>query len=171
MIQKIVDGICQALSREFTEQEYEIYTESVEQGLKVPCFSVLMLKASIERQSEHRYQKTYPFGVQYFPESEEPYAECQAILERLYRTMELIKTEIGNLRGTELSGQISDGVLVFTVNYGVFAGETTALPEMTEASLWLPAYFPALCGQMQNRTHVRSWLLLLRGVNSTNLIK
>ena len=60
MIQKIVDGICQTLSREFTEQEYEIYTESVEQGLKVPCFSVLMLKASIERQSEHRYQKTYP---------------------------------------------------------------------------------------------------------------
>lgn len=109
MIQKIVNGICQALSREFTEQEYEIYTESVEQGLKVPCFSVLMLKASIERQSEHRYQKTYPFSVQYFPESEEPYAECQAILERLYRTMELIETEIGNLRGTELSGQISDG--------------------------------------------------------------
>ena len=36
MIQKIVDGICQTLSREFTEQEYEIYTESVEQGLKVP---------------------------------------------------------------------------------------------------------------------------------------
>ena len=59
MIQKIVDGICQALSREFTEQEYEIYTESVEQGLKAPCFSVLMLKASIERQSGHRYQKTY----------------------------------------------------------------------------------------------------------------
>ena len=135
MIQKIVDGICQALSREFTEQEYEIYTESVEQGLKAPCFSVLMLKASIERQSEHRYQKTYPFSVQYFPESEEPYAECQAILERLYRTIELIETEIGNLRGTELSGQISDGVLVFTVNYGVFAGETTALPEMTEVSV------------------------------------
>lgn len=29
MIQKIVDGICQTLSREFTEQEYEIYTESI----------------------------------------------------------------------------------------------------------------------------------------------
>lgn len=28
MIQKIVDGICQTLSREFTEQEYAIYTES-----------------------------------------------------------------------------------------------------------------------------------------------
>ena len=52
-----------------------------------------------------------------------------------YRTMELIETEIGNLRGTELSGQISDGVLVFTVNYGVFAGETTALLEMTEVSV------------------------------------
>ena len=135
MIQKIVDGICQALSREFTEQEYEIYTESVEQGLKVPCFSVLMLEASMERQSEHRYRKIYPFSIQYFPESEEPYAECQAILERLYRTMELIKTEIGNLRGTELSGQISDDVLVFTVNYGVFAGEMAELPEMEKVSV------------------------------------
>ena len=47
MIQKIVDGICQALSREFTEQEYEIYTESVEQGLKVPCFSVIHSAFSI----------------------------------------------------------------------------------------------------------------------------
>ena len=135
MIQKIVDGICQALSREFAEQEYEIYTESVEHGLKVPCFSVLMLEVSMERQSEQRCRKNYPFSIQFFPESEEPYAECQAILERLYRTVELIETEVGNLRGTELSGQISDGVLVFTVNYGVFTGETMELPEMKKVSV------------------------------------
>ena len=135
MIQKIIDGICQALSSKFTEQSYEIYTESVEQGLHVPCFSVLMLEATMQRHGTHRYYKVYPFSIHYFPSTEESYAECQAVMERLYRILELISTEIGNIRGTELSGQISDGVLVFTVNYELFAGEKTELPEMTEVSV------------------------------------
>ena len=45
-----------------------------------------------------------------------------------------------------------------------------ALPERTEASFWSPACFPVLCGQMRNRTHVHSWLLLLCGVNSNILL-
>ena len=37
MINKIIDGICAVINLEFGD-EYEIYTESIEQGLEEPCF-------------------------------------------------------------------------------------------------------------------------------------
>ena len=37
MIKKIIDGILAALSEEFGD-EYTLYTESVKQGMKEPCF-------------------------------------------------------------------------------------------------------------------------------------
>ena len=39
MVNKIVDGIVQAISAAYGE-EYEIYTENVEQGLTEPCFLI-----------------------------------------------------------------------------------------------------------------------------------
>lgn len=37
MINKIIDGISISLNAEFGD-DYKIYTESIEQGLKEPCF-------------------------------------------------------------------------------------------------------------------------------------
>ena len=39
MINKIIDGISVAINSEFGDP-YEIYTESIEQGLVEPCFSI-----------------------------------------------------------------------------------------------------------------------------------
>ena len=43
MINKIIDGICAAIHSEFGK-DYEIYTETAEQGLTEPCFSVICVK-------------------------------------------------------------------------------------------------------------------------------
>ncbi len=43
MINKIVDGISKAINKEFGNN-YEIYTDGVEQGLNEPCFSIVSLK-------------------------------------------------------------------------------------------------------------------------------
>ena len=42
MINKIIDGISEAIFTEFGDG-YDIYTESIEQGLIEPCFSILCL--------------------------------------------------------------------------------------------------------------------------------
>ena len=42
MINEIIDGISVAINTEFGD-DYEIYTESIEQGLEEPCFSILCL--------------------------------------------------------------------------------------------------------------------------------
>ena len=42
MINKIIDGISIALNAEFGN-DYEIYTDNIEQGLKEPCFSIVCL--------------------------------------------------------------------------------------------------------------------------------
>lgn len=43
MIQKIIDGICLAISSSFGD-DYEIYTESVEQDLKDGSFIIVPVK-------------------------------------------------------------------------------------------------------------------------------
>ena len=62
MIQKIVDGICMAIRTEY-DKSFRIYTESVAQGLKEPCFSVLWLNGSNEKGVGVRHNRTYPFII------------------------------------------------------------------------------------------------------------
>ena len=42
MMDKIINGIVNQIRQIYDESKYEIYTESVEQGLKEPCFSNFM---------------------------------------------------------------------------------------------------------------------------------
>ena len=44
MMDKIINGIVNQIRQIYDESKYEIYTESVEQGLKEPCFSILCLE-------------------------------------------------------------------------------------------------------------------------------
>jgi len=48
MINNIITGISQKLDEEFNVNgdEYTIYTDGVEQGLKEPCFFIFSLKPS-----------------------------------------------------------------------------------------------------------------------------
>lgn len=119
MINKIIDGISVAINTEFGD-DYEIYTESIEQGLKEPCFSILCLKPTFEQFLGRRYLRTNQFCIHYFPKSNERQAECNAVIERLYECLENITVDGDLIRGTELHSEISDGVLSFFVNYDLF---------------------------------------------------
>ena len=120
MINKITDGISVAINSEFGD-DYEIYTKSVEQGLKEPCFSVLCLKPTINQFLGTRYHRTNQFCVHYFPKSKnEPRLECYAVQERLMDCLELITIDGDLVRGTSMHGEINDDVLSFFVNYDMF---------------------------------------------------
>lgn len=134
MIQKVIDGIITAIRTEY-DKSFRIYTESVEQGLKEPCFSILCLDGSGEKKAVTRHKRTQLFIIRYFPASEEePIAECNEVMERLYTLLELIDAGV-KLRGIDMKGNITDGVLQFRVTYKSFLLEKKETVTMDEIEI------------------------------------
>ena len=120
MIQAIIDGIIKAIRTEY-DKSFRIYTESIEQGLKEPCFFVRCLSPMNEREISDRYRRTYPFMITYFPSTKEPYAECQNVCETLFGLLNDVETDVGVVHMTETSGEVVDGNLQFSMQCQVFA--------------------------------------------------
>ena len=135
MINKIIDGISVAINSEFGDP-YEIYTDSVGQGLTEPCFSILCLNPTIEQFLGKRYFRTNQFCVHYFPSSSEKQSECLSVTERLMTSLETITIDGDLVRGTKMNSEIVDGVLSFFVNYDMFVykKETELSPSMESIS-------------------------------------
>jgi hypothetical protein len=119
MINKIIDGIIDALTTEFGDG-YEVYTENIEQGLEEPCFSIRCLKPTNEHFFGEKYFRTNQFCIHYFPESADTQYECFAVLERLFKAMEYIIVDDDLTRGTEMKSEWNGDVLHFFVNYDMF---------------------------------------------------
>lgn len=119
MIKKIIDAVSVSINAEFGD-EYEIYTENLEQGLTEPCFSILCLNPTIEQFRGNKYYRTNQFCIQYFPSSTEKNAECFDVQERLMDCLEYITVGTDLTRGTKMNGQVVSGVLNFFVNYDMF---------------------------------------------------
>ncbi len=120
MIKKIIDGILAALSEEFGD-EYTLYTESVKQGMKEPCFFVFCISPNTRVFRGRRYYHENQFAIQYLTAADEPRAECASVAERLFACLELITVDGDLMRGTDMNADISDEVLTFTVNYNYFS--------------------------------------------------
>lgn len=119
MINKIIDGISVAINSEFGDP-YEIYTESIEQGLTEPCFSVLCLNPTINQVLGRRYFRRNQFCIHYFPSTDEKQSECFTVLDRLMGALEMITVDGDQCRGTGMHGEVVDDVLSFFVNYDMF---------------------------------------------------
>lgn len=130
MINKIIDGISVAINSEFGDP-YEIYTESIEQGLNEPCFSILCLNPTINQVLGKRYFRTHQFCIHYFPSSDEKKSECHAVTERLMDALEIITVDGDLCRGTGMHSEVVDNVLSFFVNYDMYVyKEKPAAPAM-----------------------------------------
>ena len=119
MIDKIIDGISVAINSEFGDP-YEIYTESIEQGLVEPCFSILCLNPTINQVLGKRYFRKNQFCIHYFPSSDEKRSECHSVIERLMDALEIIEVDGDQCRGTDMHSEVVDNVLSFFVNYDMF---------------------------------------------------
>jgi hypothetical protein len=130
MINKIIDGISVAINSEFGDP-YEIYTEFIKQGLNEPCFSILCLNPTRKQVLGKRYFRKNMFCIHYFPSSDEKQSECHAVTERLMDVLEIITVDGDLCRGTEMHGEVVDGVLSFFVNYDMYVyKEKAAEPSM-----------------------------------------
>ncbi|MCQ4637139.1 hypothetical protein NE619_10415 [Anaerovorax odorimutans] len=119
MINKLTDGIAQALSEAFGK-DYGIYTENLEQDAIKPCFLITCVTPKNKLFRGQRYYRENLFMVQYFPEGPRPRNESMAVQERLYLALEFVKVGDRQVFGTGMEGEFADGVLKFRVNYNVF---------------------------------------------------
>lgn len=101
--------------------ELPVYDEAVEQGLKQPCFFVLLIESSQAREIDRRYRRFNSFDVHYFPapDADAPREACELMAERLYSEIEYVRGAEGGYRGTGMRHEIVDGVLHFFVQYNV----------------------------------------------------
>ena len=135
MINKIIDGISVAINSKFGDH-YEIYTESVEQGLNEPCFSILCLNPTINQVLGKRYFRTNQFCIHYFPSSDEKVSECYAVAEDLFTTLEIITIDGDRCRGTDMHAEVTDNVLSFFVNYDMYVYKEKDAKTMMEDLLY-----------------------------------
>lgn len=134
MINKIIDGISVAINSEFGDP-YEIYTESIEQGLIEPCFSILCLNPTINQVLGKRYFRSNQFCIHYFPSSNESQSECHSVAERMMDALEIIEVDGDLCRGTDMHCEVVDNVLSFFVNYNMYVyKEKAAEPTMETVS-------------------------------------
>lgn len=137
-IQNLIDAIAEALFREFGDA-YEIYTEKVEQDLSTPCFRVRCLNPTKGKHVGRLYKRTNQFSVQYIPDSLEADGECNAVLERLFDCLEDVALNGKPIHGTDQHGEITDGILTFTVNYDGFVLQESNETNMSDVEFVIEA--------------------------------
>lgn len=130
MINSIVDGIITALKQAYPT--YDVYTESVEQGLEPPCFFVRPVSPEVKHYRGARYYRQHLFAVHFFPVTEDSRAEINEVIEKLFLHLEYITVDEEPMRGTNMRTEISDDVLIFFVNYDLFVYKGTQEMEPME---------------------------------------
>lgn len=113
----IVDGITKAIYDEYGE-ECKIYTESIEQGFKEPCFFVAVLDTEQARIIGNRHQYNIPIDVHYFPGTKAKSEEMREVKQALYSILGRITLLNGDmLNGFQMHAETVQDVLHFFVTY------------------------------------------------------
>lgn len=135
MIRLLVESISIQLEAAFGE-DYTIYDESIEQGLKEPCFFIQCLNPTEELFFWKRYFRKNQFCIQYFPENKlHGKEECYAVGERLFSCLEYLDVGGDLVMGTKRKYEVVDGILHFFVNYDLFVYKVAEpVPFMEEVS-------------------------------------
>ena len=109
VVQEIVDK----LRTVYPSAQYDIYTERIEQGFSAPCFSIRQLRADVTPYPSGLHEIVQHMDVRFFPSDGRPQEQCREVAQTL--TLLLRRTE--NLRGSNLSWEITDEVLHFFTDY------------------------------------------------------
>ena len=115
VIQNVISGISRALAEEFGET-FTIYAEDVEQFLSLPCFLLLPIDVSERRGLENRFLRSHTITITFLPE-DDSLMGLYPVSERLDACLETIPVDDGLVRASNSSSEVSDGALVYTVDY------------------------------------------------------
>lgn len=115
MFNNLLKAILNAILSEFGN-DYKYYRDKTEQDFDRPCFYIKNLSSIQVQGYNQRRKKNNLIAIHYFPKSQE-IKEINDICDRLYACLELINFDNHLVRGLDMQNTVSDGVLVFTVNY------------------------------------------------------
>ena len=104
VVQEIVDK----LRTVYPSAQYDIYTERIEQGFSVPCFSIRQLRADVTPYPSGLHEIAQHMDVRFFPSDSRPQEQCRETAQTL--TLLLRRTE--SLRGSNLSWEITGAALL-----------------------------------------------------------
>lgn len=129
----IIDGVSIKINELFGDG-YNIYTNSVKQGLETPCFFIKVLPSSKKKLIGNRYENELNLVIHSMLK-EENTEELNNISDRLYELEYITLFNNDKLKGHNMKMEISDGVLLFLITYKFFTyKETTRVNDMEEIS-------------------------------------
>ena len=129
MVTEIINGISTKLFKTFGEN-FTIYTENIEQNLKLPCFFIELVNSSSKQIVGNHYRSENAFDIHFFTSEEEDKKEGRNIASILLEALEYITLANGDLiRGTNMHFENVDDVLHFFVNYNVHLIQLTEKAE------------------------------------------
>ncbi len=132
MVNDLIDGISVKLNQVFGDG-VRIYSESVKQGLKEPCFFIAVLNPTQSPMIGVRYFRQHPFDIHYFPSKTGGNQEIQDVASDLFEALEYITLLNGDLvRGTEMHYEKVDDVLHFFVKYNMFVYKQVEKADLME---------------------------------------
>lgn len=114
MLNKLTIGVVQNLDDEFG---VTVYIDEIEQDLDTPCFLVTPRIVTENKLLSNRYERHYPFVVQYFPKEKDYRTECNEVTERLMNCLECVVVDGDIVRGEDMTANVIDGVLNFEITY------------------------------------------------------
>lgn len=121
-----VQEIIAALRTVYPAAAYDIYTEQVEQGFTPPCFFIRQIRTDVTAYPVGRYKMAQHLDVHFFPVEGRPQEQCRKAAE----TLSLLLQRTENLRGLDISWEITDDVLHFFVSYPQFVRDWFEEPSM-----------------------------------------
>lgn len=131
MINLIIKGITSAIYRVFGD-DYEIYTEAVEQGLQEPCFFVYCINPNKDIFLGRRIKRNYQFAVQYIPRGPNEKSEINDVFEHVVDAVRFIDVDGDKMMAVSITSNISDEILTVSVTYTFFSCEEQAGDLMDE---------------------------------------
>lgn len=136
MVNDLIDGISVKLNQVFGDG-VRIYSESVKQGLKEPCFFIAVLNPTQNPMIGARYFREHPFDIHYFPSKDGGNQDIQDVASKLFDALEYITLLNGDLvRGTEMHYEKVDDVLHFFVKYNMFVKRDITSEELMEEIIY-----------------------------------
>lgn len=120
MVNTILDAATVALHNTFGDS-YTYYREEVEQNADKPYFRVDALTSlSRSTRSVNRYNRTIPLIIHYFTDKEntvDARRDCYNVAEKLNYALEYLHVNDCLIMGTDISWEITEGVLQFYITY------------------------------------------------------
>lgn len=124
MLLRAINAAASAIHQEFGDG-YEIYVDTIEQGLKTPCFLIETVQPTQEQFRNNRYFRKTPICVHYLSREENSRSDNRAVVERLYVCLDRITIKDVDMektvKGREMHYEETDNdALHFFVVYDQF---------------------------------------------------